>query len=373
MKDDLFAKYQHYLARKPDEVRSALDRVMASGSFILGSEVIALEQELQSLCGAAGAIAVANGTEAITLALKASGIGPGDWVVVPANTVSASATGVVQAGANLLVADVDVDTCQLSLETLEAALRTRLPGSVRAVLQVHLYGNVVQPDVMKQRCDADGLLYFEDCAQSIGARWRGRPAGSFGAGASLSFYPTKNLGCLGDGGAVLVDSSAKAARVREMRQYGWKERYLSDDWGINSRMDEIQAGILRARLPDLAAENAQRARIASGYLETLRELPLRMMRVPDEAEAVWHQFPVFVEHRDVLREFMLQHRIPVATLYPVPVHHQAGFAGVMRVAAGGCPVAERLCKEVLCLPVFPTLKPDDCQTVVSHMQRFFNI
>jgi dTDP-4-amino-4,6-dideoxygalactose transaminase len=219
----------------------------------------------------------------------------------------------------------------------------------------------------RQYADAHGLVLIEDCAQAHGALWQGKKVGTWGHVAALSFYPTKNLGCIGDGGAVLCSESQQGVALRKMRQYGWEERYNSAGWGINSRLDEVQAAVLLLRLQKLDAENGKRRQLAGVYHRLMQGLPVRVLQPDSNAVPVWHQYPIFSGKRDRIKKHLDQKAIPTALLYPIALQDQKGLQARMVLAPGGAGQAAKACAEVLCLPMHPWMEESDCETVVKHL------
>lgn len=348
-----------------DELRAAVERVLTSGYYILGPEVEAFEAEFSAYQGGGHTVGVANGTEAIELALRAVGVRAGDGVATVANTVSATISAIEQIGARPVFVEIDSATMLMSPAALAETL-TQSAVPVRAVVPVHLYGQPADLGAICAQAQARGIPVVEDCAQAHGARWAGRRVGTWGAAAAFSFYPTKNLGALGDGGAVFSGDAAVAERVRRLRQYGWRQRYLSEEPGRNSRLDELQAAILRVKLRYLDAENAHRARLAARYCAAARSLPgLVWPTVGTQAEHVWHQFVVRTQKRDALVEFLSARGIRAGVLYPVPAHRQPAYAQAISL-----PATERACAEVLSLPCHPGLTEVDVDRVLAALKEW---
>ncbi len=353
-----------YLAHRA-EIRAAIDRVLADGRYILGPEVTAFEQEFADFHGGGHVLGVANGTEALELALRAAGVVAGDCVVTVANTASATAAAIQQVGARPVFVEIEADTMVMSPAALEAALAAP-PGRVTAVVPVHLYGHPAAMPAIVELARRHGAKVIEDCAQAHGATVAGHKAGTWGDAAAYSFYPTKNLGALGDGGAVFTRDPGLAEQVRLLRQYGWRQRYVSELPGRNSRLDELQAAVLRVKLRHLDAENAARRRLAARYLKLLADGPLRLPATAADAEPVWHQFAVRTPRRDALQAHLASHDIGCGVLYPVALHHQPAYADPAR----HLPVTERACAEVLCLPVHPAVTTGDVDRVGEEILRW---
>lgn len=349
--------------RHAAEIRTAMERVLASGHYVLGPDVAAFEEEFARFVGVSACVGVANGTDALELALRAAGVRSGDRVATVANTVTATVAAIGAVGAEPVFVEIDDATMTMDPGALEAVLRG---GKVRAVAPVHLYGQMADMARIGTVAAAHGAVVIEDCAQAHGAAWNGVAAGAWGAAAAFSFYPTKNLGALGDGGAVVTRDAVLGERVRRLRQYGWQTRYVAEEAGRNSRLDEMQAAILRVKLAYLAAENAQRAAHAAAYGRGLGGLPLRLPIVAAESRPVWHQFAVRTGKRDALRAELAAGRIGTAVLYPVPVHQQPAYRCDVAL-----PLTERACSEVLCLPVHPTLTAAEVERVIAAVRAFF--
>ena len=358
-----------YLAHKA-EIDAAIDRALASGRYILGPEVSAFETEWATYVGAAHAVGVANGTDAIELALRALDIGAGDVVVTTSNTAVATVAAIELAGASPLLVDVDDQTLTLSPERLQEAL-TQHRGKIKAVIPVHLYGCPAEMGAISSLAAEHRLKVIEDCAQAHGAKIGERHVGTRGHLGTFSFYPTKNLGALGDGGAVVTNDTQLAERLRELRMYGWKERYISDSVGMNSRLDELQAAILRVKLEHLGTANARRRAIAQRYHYSLGDLPLVLPPRQDGVEHVYHQFVIRLAERDALRAHLQAQNVDSAILYPLPVHQQRAYCGRVRIA-GELPITDRAARELLCLPVHPTLGDGDVARVVAAIRNFFH-
>ncbi|MBA2335065.1 MAG: DegT/DnrJ/EryC1/StrS family aminotransferase [Blastocatellia bacterium] len=339
-------------------IRSAIDRVLQSGHYILGPEVDAFEREFAEYLGGGHVIGVANGTDALELALRAAGVRPGDLVATVANTVSATVAAIQQAGARPVFVEIDAATMLMSPEQLDRTLS--LHGTrIRAVVPVHLYGNPADMHRIAAVCDSHHAAIVEDCAQAHGATIDGQRAGTFSRLSTFSFYPTKNLGALGDGGGVFTRDPELADEVRLLRQYGWRTRYISEIAGRNSRLDELQAAILRAKLPSLDESNEARSRIAARYSARLADSSLVLPQVTAGAVAVWHQYAIRTEKRDDLRATLLDAGIACGILYPVPIHHQPAYLD----RSTRLPVTEKACDEVLCLPCHPGLGLEDVDRV----------
>jgi len=359
--------FRRHVAGMREELDAAIARVLGSGWFILGGEVEAFEKELAAFLGVAHVIGVGNGMDAIELALAAAGIGEGDEVITTPNSAFASTLAILKLGAVPKFVDLDERTYGLDLDRVAAAIGPR----TRALLPVHIYGQALDLDRLRALAEERGLVLVNDAAQAHGARWRGRDIAGFGAATAYSFYPTKNLGCFGDGGAVATDDAALAARVRCGRDYGQERRYLHvDPRGLNSRLDELQAAILRVKLRHLPAHNARRAAIAEHYRQALAGLPLVLPAIAEGATSVHHLFVVRTPRRDALMQFLRERQIASLVHYPVIIPLQPAMSRFGH-RPGDFPVAERCAQEFLSLPIHPELTDSEADAVVTGVRAFF--
>ena len=359
---DLAAQY----AAIGREIRTAVERVMTSQQFVLWREGIALEGEIAALCGVAHGVGLASGTDALILALRACGVQAGDEVLLPPFTFVATGSAVSALGAKPVFADIRPDTYNLD----PAELERRVTPRTRAIVVVHLYGLAADMDPILAFAKTRSLPVIEDNAQAIGASYKGRPTGSLGDAACLSFYPTKNLGAYGDAGMVVTNSAELAARVRTLRNHGQTGKYLSAEPGWNSRLDEIQAAILRVKLRHLS--NWQRARQshAAEYYRLFSQIPGVMPPLAPEAfEHVYHQYTIRVEFRDALHTFLAERKIGSTMYYPHPLHLQPLYKSLGH-KAGDFPHAERAAQEVLSLPMYPELRKDQIARVAESVAEF---
>ena len=359
---DLKAAYHRLQA----EIDAAVARVLAGGWYILGPEVRAFESEFAAYLGVEHAVGVASGTDAVLLALRALGVGPGDEVITVAHTAVATVTAIELCGAIPRLVDIDSVTYTLDPTHLAAAITPR----TRAIVPVHLYGAPADLDAILAVARAHGLLVVEDCAQAHGARTRGRAVGTLGDAAAFSFYPTKNLGALGDGGAVATNRPEVAERLRLLRQYGWRERYVSDVAGTNSRLDELQAAILRVRLGHLEAENEARRRLAARYDAALAGLPIALPAARPADCPVYHLYVIRAAARDALAEHLRARGIGTGVHYPVPVHRQPAYAH-LGYGPGSLPATEAAAAEVLSLPMYPDLTEGAVDTVAAAIRAYY--
>ncbi len=336
------------------EIDAAVARVLESGWYILGAETRAFEAEFAAWLGAGTAIGCGNGTDAIALALRGLGIGPGSTVATVSHTAVATVAAIESTGATPLLLDIEPDHYTMDPAELAAVLANPPPGlpPIRAVVPVHLYGQVADIEVIAALCRRHGVFLIEDCAQAHGAKRNGQMAGTFGDASTFSFYPTKNLGALGDGGAVVARDPDVAARIAALRQYGWTKHYISDLIGVNSRLDEIQAAILRAKLPHLHTANARRQNIASIYNEVLGA---RAPKRRKGSEHVWHLYVIRADDRDALQTRLREKGIGTGIHYPMPVHRQPAYEGRIALGPSGCAETERASASILSLPLWPEM------------------
>lgn len=352
-----------------NELRADLDaayaRVMESGRFLLGPELAAFEEEFAAYCSARHCVGVGSGLDALVLSLRALGIGPGDEVIVPAHTFIATWLAVSATGARPVPTEPDEHTYGIHPDLLEAAFTPR----TKAVLVVHLYGHPVDLDPIRAIADRHGVPVVEDAAQATGARYQGQRIGS-GHIAAFSFYPSKNLGALSDGGAVVTDNADLARHIRLLRNYGSQEKYDHQIQGSNSRLDEFQAAVLRAKLPRLDDWNTRRAHIAQHYTQALADLP--GLTLPTEAPwatSAWHVYVVRTKHRTTLQEKLTTAGIETLVHYPTPVHQSGAYANTEEVHhTGPLPLTEQLAKEVLSLPIGPHLPNKHIKTITTTIR-----
>lgn len=359
----------NYLAHKV-EIDEAVRRVLDGGRYVLGPEVAAFEREFARYLGARHAVGVASGTDALHVALRACGVGAGDAVLTVSHTAVATVAAVEMAGAAPVLVDIDPASYTMDPGLLEEAVkglaggqRSAAAGRLKAVVPVHLYGHPADMSAVMDIAGRHDLRVIEDCAQSHGAAIRGRKTGTWGHAAAFSFYPTKNLGALGDGGAVVTSDPEVAARARRLREYGWRERHVSELVGLNTRLDELQAAVLRVKLKHLDGENARRREIAHAYGAALSATALAMPESADAVEHVYHQYVLRSRRRDELRVFLKQNSIGTLIHYPLPVHLQPAYRG--RVAVHGAPLerTEDACREILSLPMHPQMTDEQSRRV----------
>jgi dTDP-4-amino-4,6-dideoxygalactose transaminase len=384
------------LQRQYDQVRaevlSAVGRVCASHHYILGPEVEAFESELADFCNAGDAVGCASGTDALWLALAAAGVEPGDQVLTTPFSFFASASAIARLGARPVFADIDPRTFNLDPAQVESFVRGSKNEKLRVLLPVHLYGQCADMNSLQRLADEFGLHLIEDAAQAIGANWGSKSAGSIGVSAAFSFYPTKNLSAYGDAGAVTTNNREMAAHMRRLRNHGSPRRYVHEELGWNSRLDAIQAAILRVKLKYVERWNEARRQRAATYDRLFREAGLvsaesainngqSTINVPDDspihlpysapqAHHVYHQYVVRAYRRDELREFLTARKIGTEIYYPIPLHLQTCFV-YLGYREGDFPEAERAAKEVLALPMFPELTEEEQSWVVKSIADFY--
>lgn len=347
------------------EVDVAIARVLAKGTFILGDEVTAFENEFAEYCGIAYAVGVASGTDALQLALMACGIGAGDEVIAPSHTAAATIAAIELTGAKPVLVDIELTRFGLDPQAVAAAVTDR----TRCIVSVHLYGCPVDLNPILEIARAKNIIVLEDCSQAHGASYRGHKVGGWGDIAVFSFYPTKNLGAMGDGGAVVMNDSQLAEKVRLLRQYGWKERYVSYIKGMNSRLDELQAAILRVKLRHLDEWNTRRRELADLYLGLLSKTDLVLPSQPKDSQHVFHQFVIRHPRRDELQAYLRAHGIHSLVHYPAPIHLQPAYANLSPMD-GTLSKSERAAHEVLSLPMFPELTEEEVGRVSQTIREF---
>jgi dTDP-4-amino-4,6-dideoxygalactose transaminase len=350
------------------ELEAALHQGLEAGQFIGGQGVSVFEREFAAWCGAGHCIGVGNGLDALTLALRGLDIGPGDEVIVPAHTFIASWLAVSQIGAVPVPVEPEMRSFNIDPDQVEQAITPR----TRAIMPVHLYGHPADLGPLQVIADAHGLPLIEDAAQAHGALYRGQRIGAHGRVVCWSFYPGKNLGALGDGGAVTTSDTALATRIRMLGNYGSRQKYVHELAGCNSRLDDLQARLLSVKLRHLARWNARRQDIARRYLSGLANSGLSILPVPqDWAEPVWHLFPVFTPDRAALQQFLAAEGIATQIHYPTPPHLQGAYQ-TMNLPAGSLPLTERLHREELSLPIGPHMSDDQVDQVMDAVRRFFH-
>lgn len=358
------------LKKQYETIRSEVDdvfsRVLMKGSFILGAEVSTFEKEFAEYCGAAHAVGVASGTEALQLALWACGVGAKDEVIAPAHTAVATIAAIEALGAKPVLVDININSYTLNPNLIAQKITSR----TRAIVLVHLYGYPADMNSVLQIAREKNLYVIEDCAQAHGATYQGYKVGSWGHLAAFSFYPTKNLGAFGDGGAVVTNDLEMAEKIQNLRQYGWRERYVSSVKGMNSRLDELQAGILRVKLQHLDAWNLRRKQLAEIYFDLLSSTGVVLPSLPHDGEHVFHQFVIRCSRRDELQEYLRQQGIHTLIHYPVPIHLQPAYLDLGQ-GVGSFPNSELASREVLSLPIYPELTDEVVAKICRQIAKFF--
>jgi dTDP-4-amino-4,6-dideoxygalactose transaminase len=344
------------------EISAAVDRVVASGWYIQGPELEAFERDYAAFCGTKYCVGVGNGLDAIEIMLRAAGIGKGDEVIVPAHTFVATWLGVTRTGARPIPVEPDEHTFNINPRLIEAAVTSR----TAAILAVHLYGQPADMDPINEIAQRYNIVVFEDAAQAQGARYKSQRVGSLGIAAATSFYPGKNLGALGDAGAVTTDDEALARKIRKLRNYGSAVKYNHEILGCNSRLDEIQAAILGVKLRYLDADNDRRRCVASTYSEGLASADVKLPEAPEWAEAVWHLFVIRTAEREKLQDRLLRRGVETLIHYPTPPHLQECYNGE---AIRSLPVTEQIACEVLSLPISPGLNLRMAESVIQAINE----
>lgn len=357
-----------------NRIDSAVRRVLESGYFILGSELEAFEKEFASYCGAKYCAGVGSGTDALMIAMKALDIGHGDYVITVTNTAIPTVSAISYAGAEPVLVDVNDKTMLMDGGILESSVK-KLPAKIRkklrAVICVHLYGAACPVREIKKAADKYGLKVIEDCAQSHGAETLGEKTGAIGDVGCFSFYPTKNLGCYGDAGAVTTNDKTIYERVVKLRNHGQEKRYLHVMRGITSRFDEIQAAILKMKLPFIEEWNVKRNEIQKKYRKGLSKLPVRFQSEPEGGKHVYHLFVIRTERRDELQRHLDKNGIQTLIHYPIPAHLQECYR-YLGHKKGDFPVSEKAAGEILSIPVSPFLKDDAVEYVIKHIKGFLS-
>ncbi|HTI68928.1 MAG TPA: DegT/DnrJ/EryC1/StrS family aminotransferase [Candidatus Limnocylindria bacterium] len=348
------------------ELIAAVTEVIDRSHFILGPSVAALEQEVAAYCGAKYGVGVNSGSDALTLALRALDIGPGDEVITSPFTYIAPAESIHQVGAKIVFADVDRQ--HFTLDPADVA--RRITPRTKAIIPIHLFGQAAPMESLLALAEKHGLHIVEDCAQAIGASWQGRSLAGIGAIGCLSFYPTKNLGADGDGGMCITQDEALAKRLKMLRVHGIERRYHHDLHGYNSRLDEMQAAILRVKLPHLKAWNHRRGQIAELYTAGLAGLPVQTPFAAPGNSHVWHVYAILSDRRDELQAHLAANGVPTLIYYPQPLHLQKCYTDI-GWKTGDYPVAEETSRRILPLPMYPELTDEQVQHVIAQVRAFF--
>ncbi|MBT3381112.1 MAG: DegT/DnrJ/EryC1/StrS family aminotransferase [Lentisphaerae bacterium] len=356
-----------YLAHKED-IDAAVHRVLDSGWYIGGAEVTAFEEEFAAFLGVPDAVGAASGTDALELAMRTLDIGPGDIVATVSHTAVATVAAIELTGAVPVFVDIDPVTFTMCPECLQKTLEEDTENAIKAVIPVHLYGHPADMPAICELAAAHGAAVIEDCAQAHGAAIGDTKTGAWGAIGTFSFYPTKNLGALGDGGAIATTQPALAQKAKLLREYGWEERYISAVPGMNTRLDPIQAAILRVRLAGLSADNGLRRDIASAYTKAFAGTSLCLPTEADQAYHVYHQYVIRCDRRDELRGFLKEQNIGSLIHYPCPVHLQPAYAQRIPLPPGGLPNTEKVCQDILSLPIYPEMGTANTDRVIDAVR-----
>ncbi|MCC6142702.1 MAG: DegT/DnrJ/EryC1/StrS family aminotransferase [Candidatus Hydrogenedentes bacterium] len=358
---DLVAQYETI----KDEVHAELEKVMSTASFVLGKAVTEFEEAFAAYCGTKHCVGVASGADALTLALRALGIGPGDEVITAANTFVATVNAIALVGATPVLVDVSETDYNIDPGLIEQAIT----GKTKAIMPVHLYGQPAEMDPILEIAKKHNLYVVEDSAQGHGSLYKGRKAGSMGICGCFSFYPGKNLGAYGEGGAVTTDDDKIADTLRMLRNCGQSEKYVHPVVGYNSRLHTMQAAVLKVKLPHLDGWNAKRRHFAGLYAELLADTSLVLPQVKEHVEPVWHLYVVQHDRRDALLKRLAEQQVYCGIHYPIPIHKQGAYNGV-RTVPEGAPVSSRVADRILSLPMHPDLTDEQVQYVAEAVRSF---
>ena len=342
-----------------NEIFDAIQRVFDSNWYILGKEVELFEEEFSDFNSVSNTIGVGNGTDALQIALRALNIGPGDEVITTAHTAVATASAIFSVGAKPVFVDIENGLFTINPELIINAITPK----TKAIIPVHIYGQACDMDSILEIARDNNLKVIEDCAQAHGALYNGKRVGTFGDIGTFSFYPTKNLGAIGDGGALITDNEELSEKIKLIREYGWEERYISSHEGWNSRLDEMQAAILRVKLKHLDKDNNNRRNKANIYFDLLKDLPLILPELRPKCDHVFHLFVIKTEYRNELKKYLFNEKVQTTIQYPVPIHMQKFYKNISENCS--LPVTEKLSNEILSLPMFPELKTNDINKVSS--------
>ena len=356
------AQYQSHR----EEILEAVKRVLEGGNYIFGPEVEKFETSFAAYCGAEYAVGVNSGTDALILALRALDIGPGDEVITVSHTALATVAAIIASGATPVLVDIEPAYYTMDPQCLQRAITPK----TKAVIPVHLYGQPTDMDAIMKISSEHGLFVIEDCAQAAGAIYKGMRVGSIGDAGCFSFYPTKNLGAIGDGGMVVTRNAKLAQRIRRLRQYGWDEKRTTEEPGFNSRLGEIQAAILNVKLKSLDEANGRRREIAQMYNEGLATLPIVLPKERPDAMHVYHLYVIACEGRDQLKKSLAENEILTGVHYPTPGHLHTGYDCRCELPSGGLPVTESVLCMILSLPMYPEMTPVQVTRVTKAVVQF---
>jgi dTDP-4-amino-4,6-dideoxygalactose transaminase len=362
-----------YLSYK-DVIDYAINKVLMNGNYILGEETKIFEEEFASYIGVKYGVGVASGTDAIEIALRGLGIGSGCLVFTVSHTAVATVAAIERAGAIPVLVDIDPKTYTIDPNSLEDAINyyKKNPsfGEPKAIIPVHLYGHPADLDAIIYIARKYELLIIEDCAQAHGAEYKGKKIGSFGDASAFSFYPTKNLGAFGDGGMILCNNFEIVEKFKALREYGWRQRYISSIVGQNSRLDEIQAAILRVKLKKLDSDNLSRRKIAHFYQTNLNFLQIDLPEEKNHSYHVYHLYVIQIDKRDSLKNFLFKNGISTAIHYPIPIHLQPAYKDRVLVSPDYIRMTENISKKILSLPMYPQLKKEDVEIVCDYIKKW---
>ena len=362
--------FQNYKNNKI-EIDTAINDVLNSGWYILGEKGKLFEKSFSKYFQNYYCIGVANGTDAINLSLRAIGIKPGDKVITTTHSANATVSAIEWMGANPILVDIDSDSFNLDPNKVELTIKSLGVKNIKAIILVHLYGNPADIESYLTISKKYDIPIIEDCAQAHGAKYSGKKVGLFGLCGTFSFYPTKNLGALGDAGAIITEDKVIFNKLKSLQQYGWTDRYISSDIGYNSRLDEIQAAVLNVKLQYLDKWNNRRAEIANIYNSKLIDLELKIPYANKKSSHVFHQYVIKTKKRDQLQSHLRKYGINTSVLYPVPIHLQPAYLGRLIKGSGGFKNSEKITNQILCLPIFPELKNIDIEYIADKVIEFF--
>ena len=354
-----------YLSYRND-INSAIQRVLDSGWYVLGEEVTRFEKEFAQFNTVSYAVGVGSGTEALHIALRALDIGQGDEVITTAHTAVATASAIDLAGAKPIFVDIEPDFLTIDPDLIEDAITPK----TKAIIPVHIYGQSCNMDAIMKIANKNKLKVIEDCAQAHGAEYNGKRVGSIGDVGCFSFYPTKNLGAIGDGGALVTNDDQLAGKIKLLREYGWKERYISSKEGWNSRLDELQAAILHVKLKHLDEDNFRRNKHAKIYFDLLEFLPLELPKTRSNSSHTFHLFVIKIEQRNKLKDYLQKNCVNTTIQYPVPVHKQKYFQKMC--SEKSLPVTEQVAKNILSIPMYPELEEKEINKVSNKLKDYFS-
>lgn len=364
---DLKANYLRY----KEEIDLSISKVVESGWYILGSKVKSFEKHFAQYNKAAHCIGLASGTDAVQFALRAAGIKAGDKVITTTYTAVATVSAIDWIGAVPILVDIAPDSYNLDPEKVEATIQSLPEGNINGIVVVHLYGHPADMEAFKIISKKYNIPLIEDCAQAHGAEYRDQKVGTIGICGAFSFYPTKNLGAFGDAGAIITQNESIAEKIRLLQQYGWKQRYITEEIGYNSRLDELQAAILDVKLRYLDEWNSRRREIAELYDSGLEGLDLELPIEQPDQHHVYHQYVIRAPERDKLKTYLQEHHIITSILYPQPVHNQPAYRDRALIGKGGMEISEKISQEILCLPIYPEVENSDIELVIETIKNFY--